>query len=118
MYASSRGSLEAIKSWGGWSTGEQGGATYHYLLEEYSKIEYDNWDMLSPFRRDRNIAAIDETIADQAVTRSLFESTHGILNTRLTAVENLLRRLDTRLENLGNLTPSRTRADEILPTLR
>ena len=41
MYSSPRWSLEAIKWWRGWAKGESVGQIYKYLLEEYSKIEYD-----------------------------------------------------------------------------
>jgi hypothetical protein len=93
MYASPRWSLEAIKSWGGWSTGEQGGAIYRYLLEEYSRIEYDYSDMLSPFRQDRNISAIDESIAEQPLTRSQFDGSLALVHERLDRIEQMIQDL-------------------------
>jgi hypothetical protein len=57
MYCSLPWPLDAIKWWGGWAQGEQLGAIVRYLLEEYNNLEYCYGDMLSPERRDRNVAS-------------------------------------------------------------
>lgn len=95
MYASPRWSLEAIKWWGGWAKGESVGQIYKYLLEEYSRIEYDYSDMLSPFRQDRNIAPIDESIGDTPLTRHQFESTIGGLQEQLESIQDTLAAFQT-----------------------
>lgn len=99
MYSSPRWSLPAIKWWGDWAKGESGNAVYKYLLEEYSKIEDDYSDMLSPFRKDRNIASIDESIEEQPVNKRQFEAAFSQLNDRLDAI-------GTALESVGRFAPS------------
>jgi hypothetical protein len=55
FYALKPWPLNIIKRWAGWAEGEDAGTLAKYLLEEYSRLEGDVSDMLSPHRRDRNV---------------------------------------------------------------
>ena len=80
--------------------------------------------MLSPYRKDRNIEPIDESIPDQALTRGQFETAFGQLEDKLERLTStLLTRLDGTPESVFSaaepvagtssplsMTPSRPRA--------
>jgi hypothetical protein len=94
--------LEAIKWWGGWSQGEKLGAISKYLLENYNKLEGTYGDMLSPTRRDRNLA-IFETNEDEPVSKALFS---GATNSILEKLDEIMGQINCKLPEGSNVMPA------------
>jgi hypothetical protein len=117
MYSKPRWSLEAIKWWGGWSSGEQGGSVYKYVLEEYSRIEYDYSDMLSPFRKDRNISAT-EMSTENPLTLGHFLAFSNEISENIKELKDILKQFQSTNTTTASNTITPSQITQSLPRNR